>query len=71
MTITSMEPRDYIPTNEDLVSWIDQQETDEKIAVGLIEEAAVILGGEVTHITCVNSKLNKCQKYVITYDVNS
>lgn len=71
MTITSMEPGDYIPTNEELVRWIEQQETDEKIAAGLIEEAAVILGGEVTHITCVNSQLNKCQKYIITFDVIS
>ena len=63
-----MEPGDYIPTNEELVRWIEQQETDEKIAASLVNEAAVILGGELTHITCVDSQQRKCKKYVITYD---
>ena len=68
MTITSMEPQDYIPTNEDIVRWLDEEDDRESIAVRLLEEATDLLSGEISHFSCVDSKLNKCQKYVITYD---
>ena len=61
MTITNMDPQDYL----------DEQETNEFIALRHLEQAAQLLEGEISHYTCVDSKLNKCQKYTITYDVNS
>ena len=89
MTITSMEPDDYInswtemnkefkeeklpfhlniPTNEEVVRWLDEEDDKRTIAVNELEIAAQLLGGEISHFTCVDSKLNKCKKYVITYD---
>ena len=56
MTITSMEPRDYI------------EEDNLADAIQHMEQAAALLGGEVTHVTCCDSQLRKCKKYVITYD---
>ena len=55
-----------IPTNEEVIRWLDQQDGDP--AVVLLEQAAALLGGEITHFTCVDSSLRKCKKYVITYD---
>ena len=56
-----MDPQDYL----------DEQETNEFIALRHLEQAAQLLEGKISHYTCVDSKLNKCQKYTITYDVNS
>ena len=89
MTITSMEPEDYInswnemnkefeeegtplriniPSNEEVVRWLDEEDDRHTIAVNELETAAQLLGGEISHFICVDSKLNKCKKYVITYD---
>ena len=61
MTITNINPQDYL----------DDQDTNEFIALRHLEQAAALLGGEISHFSCVDSKLNKCQKYVITYDIDS
>ena len=68
MTITSMEPEDYIPSNEELVRFLDDEDDNETIAIRHLEQAAALLNGDISHFSCVDSKLNKCQKYVITYD---
>lgn len=68
MTITSMQPEDYIPTNEEIVRFLDEEDDKRTIAINELELAAQLLGGEISHYTCVDSKLNKCKKYVITYD---
>ena len=55
-------------SNEELIRMLDEENDKRTIAINNLESAAQLLGGEISHYTCVDSKLNKCKKYVITYD---
>ena len=56
-------------SNEEIECWQDQ-DNNHALAVGYLEQAALLLGGNVTHVEFVDSKLNKRNKYIITYDLD-